>query len=200
MKSNLISLIILSVLMGTTSLAAAIKLDFKTVDIITYRCYQEKKWDSVIMIGKQALRQDIDYYYLRVRMGISYYEKTQYFPATVHLKKARQFNSEDPIIANYLYYAYLYSGRVEEAGLIGLTTTPSSPTTTHSPSLKAGAEIHIEGGYTLSSDKSPTNLSTLMENDSIYGEQDLYGNSFSSGVRCQYSHSHSRRYDPEYSK
>ena len=160
---------------AVTSSMAAVKLDFTTVDMLTYRCYQEKKWDSVILIGKQALHQDIDYYYLRVRMGISYFEKTEYFPASVHLKKAREFNSEDPIIADYLYYAYVYSGRVDEAGLV--------------PRLKPGAgepgvirEVHAEAGYTISSNRAPTNLATLMLDDSIYGEQDLYGNSFYSNL------------------
>ena len=96
--------ITLALISGTPSMAAE-KLDFATVDLITYRCFQAKRWDSVILVGKQALRQDIDYYYLRVRMGIAYYEKTDYFPASVHLKKARQCNSTDPVIANYLYWA-----------------------------------------------------------------------------------------------
>ena len=167
MKYNLTFFLTFLVLWNTETLKASTKLDFATVDMVTYRCYQEKKWDSVILIGKQALRQDIDYYYLRVRMGISYFEKKEYFPASVHLKKARQFNSDDPVIANYLYYAYLYSGKEEEAGLVSAD-----------PGLKPGIfrEVHAEGGYTLSGDKSPTNLATLMKTDSIYGEQDLYGN------------------------
>ena len=173
LKIILISLILL---LRMPSMAAE-KLDFATVDILTYRCYQEKKWDSVIVIGKQALRQNIDFYYLRTRLGIAYFEKTDYFPASTHLKKARQFNSTDPIIANYLYYAYLYTNRIEEAGMMKSSMTPEAR---QSLLLQDGImqEIHAEAGYTISSDRSPTNLATLMESDSIYGEQDLYGNSF----------------------
>ena len=103
MKKTLFFLLLTLVSCMGTPLTAAVKLDFSTVDMLTYRCFIEKKWDSVIVVGKQALSQDIDYYYLRVRMGISYYEKADYFLATVHLKKARQFNGADPVIPNYLY-------------------------------------------------------------------------------------------------
>lgn len=176
MKRILILFFILLASPAGASSMATINLDFATVDMLTYRYYLEKKWDSVIVIGKQALRQDIDFYYLRVRMGIAFFEKQEYFPAATHLIKARQFYSEDPIIANYLYYAYLYSNRVEEAGLIESSMTEDER---KSAKLKNGVvqDVHIEGGYTFSSNSTPDNLATLMGNDSIYGEQDLYGNS-----------------------
>lgn len=164
-------------ILSQASSMAAVKLDFTTVDMLTYRYYQEKKWDSVIVIGKQALRQEIDYYYLRVRLGIAYFEKTDYFPASTHLKKAMQFNSGDPVVAGYLYRAYVYTNRQEEADLLraGMAHGKQDTILTKHGFLE---EVHFETGYTVSSDRTPENLSTLMEQDSIYGEQDLYGNSF----------------------
>jgi hypothetical protein len=160
---------------------SATKLDFRTVDELTYRYYNEQKWDSVIGIGKKALRQDIDYYYLRVRMGISYFEKREYFPAVTHLKKAREFNSGDPVITDYLYRSYLYSNHYEEAELLK-ASMPKDPKGTQYSTSRFVDQIHFEGGYTLSSDNSPKNISDLMGKDSIYGEQDLYGNSLYSNL------------------
>ena len=40
----------------------ALATDFATVDRITFRCFTEQKWDSVILVGKQALKEDIDYF------------------------------------------------------------------------------------------------------------------------------------------
>ncbi|MEI7661592.1 MAG: hypothetical protein WCK34_05330 [Bacteroidota bacterium] len=160
-----------------TPMMAARNLDFATIDLLTYRCFQEKKWDSVIIVGKQALRQNIDYYYLRARMGISYFERTQYIPAIIHLKKAWQFNSGDPVIGRYLYQAYYYSNRHDEARLLRSATAPED----RAAALETHGfleEVHFEGGYSISSDKSPSNLGTMMEKDSIYGERDLYGNSY----------------------
>ncbi|MCX6287184.1 MAG: hypothetical protein NTY96_08715 [Bacteroidetes bacterium] len=156
---------------------AYVRLDFQTVDMLTYRCYNEQKWDSVILVGKKALHQDIDYYYLRVRMGIAYFEKHEYFPASKHLKKARQFNSGDPFVADYLCRAFSYTNRNEEANLLKASMPVEEKDTVRT---KPGflEQVHIETGYTLSSDRAPTNLPTLMGKDSIYGEQDLYGNNF----------------------
>ena len=189
MKKNL--LILLIILSGTVLFASEKEVDpdFQDVDILSYRLYMERKWDSVIMIGKQALRQDIDFYYLRVRMGIAYFEKQAYFPAVTHLKKARQLNADDPVVASYLYYACRYTDRGEEASLIRASMTPESRKLIED---KEGFLdlIHVESGYTLSSDKSPGNLATLMESDSIYGEQDLYGNSFYANIGLKFRATH----------
>lgn len=176
MKSCFVLFLIFFLLL-TVSSKAGTKLDFKTVDMLTYHCFEEKKWDSVIVVGKQALHQDIDYYYLRVRLGIAYFEKQEYIPATVHLRKARQFNSGDPMVSDYLYRAYVYTNRNEEAHILKETFPVEDRETTGS---KSGflELVHFESGYTLSSDNAPKNLSTLMGHDSIYGEQDLYGNNF----------------------
>ncbi len=158
---------------------AASVLDFQTVDRLTYRCYNEQKWDSVILVGKQALRQDIDYYYLRVRMGIAYFEKHQYYPSATHLEKARKFNSGDPFVTGYLYRAYLLTNRGDEAHSLW-SSLSKEDSELLDPSGKKGGEFltsaHIESGFTISSDADPDNLATLMGSDSIYGEQDLYGN------------------------
>ena len=173
-KLNALFFLLFLLRMATPGFSAA-RLDFQTVDMLTYRCYAEQKWDSVIIVGKQALKQDIDYYYLRVRMGISYYQVKEYFPAVTHLKKARQFNSTDPFVTNYLYNAYLLTNQADEANLLRPKASAKEWDSAYS---KPGVlqQVHFESGYTLSSDRNPTNLSTLMGPDSIYGEQDLYGN------------------------
>lgn len=178
MKFNILffAFIIFSLTSGSSM--AAVKLDFATVDRLTYRCYEEKKWDSVILVGKQALQLDIDYYYLRTRMGISYYNKSKYYQASIHLKKAREFNSQDPIIADYLYYAYTFSNQADQA----FKLEPFMTNEARESIDKVVQDVHVESGYTLSSNANPANLSTLMGKDSIYGEQDLYGNSFYSNL------------------
>jgi hypothetical protein len=175
MKDRTILLLAGFLFMVSYSLAGT-KLDFRTVDMLTYRYYEEKKWDSVIVIGKQALREDIDYYYLRARMGVAYFEKKEYFPSTVHLRKARQFNSGDPLIADYLYKAYVYTNRMEEARALK-ATIPAEDRRTPDSGTGFLEQVHFESGYTFSSNTSPKTLSTLTGKDSIYGEQDLYGNS-----------------------
>ena len=179
MTKKFAAVLVFLFLLASHRAGAVTVLDFRTVDILTYRCYTEEKWDSVILVGRQALRQNIDYYYLRVRLGISYYQLKEYFPAATHLRKARQFNSGDPYVANYLYYSYLYTNRQNEAEALK-RSMPGAVTVTDTSASKPGfmEEVHFETGYTVSSDRAPANLSTLTGKDSIYGEQDLYGNNF----------------------
>ncbi len=79
---------------------------FRTVDATTYHYFLDQKWDSLVAVGKTALKSDIDYYYLRIRLGIAYFNKGKYAKAIQHLQKATKFNSGDSTALEYMYYAY----------------------------------------------------------------------------------------------
>jgi tetratricopeptide (TPR) repeat protein len=92
--------------------------DFKWVNAETYRLYQEQEWDSLIAMGREAIRQDLDYYYLRMRLGIAYYSKGNYRKAATHFSRALDFNQGDPVSLEYLYYCMLLSGQAERAEVL----------------------------------------------------------------------------------
>ena len=79
---------------------------FRSVDAKTYHYFLDQKWDSLVAVGKTALKSDIDYYYLRIRLGIAYFNKGKYAKAIQHLQKATKFNSGDSTALEYMYYAY----------------------------------------------------------------------------------------------
>ncbi len=87
-------------------------IDFETQ---TFRHYQAKAWPELITTANQALKEGNDYYYLRFRLGIAYYEQKNYRLAQEHFKKALQFNSTDALSQEYLFYCYLYLDRTEDA-------------------------------------------------------------------------------------
>ncbi len=97
--------IILSLIISISSLAQD-TLNFKMVDATTYQSYVDKDWNKVIEVGNKALKQDIDYYFLRMRLGIAYYEKTNYRKSIIHFEKAMDMNNEEVVATEYLYYAY----------------------------------------------------------------------------------------------
>lgn len=175
MKKLLIPILLLIILFNTASLKAAVNIDFNTVDELTYRYYLEKKWDSVIIIGKQALRVNIDYYFLRVRMGLAYYEQKEYIPAATHLVKARQFDPKDSVVADYLYYAYIFTNRMEEARILQ-ESLPMAARNVLDKKKGFVDVVDVESGYTFSSNNALQDKPSLMEKDSIYGETDVYGN------------------------
>jgi len=94
------------------------EVDFNRVNTETYRLYLEQEWDSLIDMGKEALEQDLDYYYLRIRLGIACYNTKNYRKAASHLKMALELNQGDPVAMEYLYYSMLFSGQQEKALVI----------------------------------------------------------------------------------
>ncbi len=92
--------------------------DFKRINTETYRFYMEQKWDSLIDVGKEGLRTDIDYYYLRMRMGVAWFGKKNYRKASRHYTAALKQNQGDPLALESLYYSRLYSGQYEQARVI----------------------------------------------------------------------------------
>lgn len=94
------------------------QINLPKVDKETYALWQKGDWKNLIVVGKQALKSNIDFYYLRVRMGIAYYETKNYHTAIYHLEKAYNINQQESYLKEYLYYSYLYAGRYMEAQII----------------------------------------------------------------------------------
>jgi len=96
--------------------SACEKLEFRQVDTLTYQYYLNAEWEKLVGLGEEAIEQGIDYYYLRMRVGIAWYELEKYLFAAKHFKKALEFNSPDPLAEEYLYYCHLDSGKYSLAG------------------------------------------------------------------------------------
>jgi hypothetical protein len=111
-----INSIILTVLSFTIS--AQDVPDYMHVDAGTYKYYQAGQWDSLIELGEPALENGIDYFYLRMRLGIARYETKKYIKASQHFRRALEFNQGDPVALEYLYYAFLFSGNNNQANLV----------------------------------------------------------------------------------
>ncbi len=165
--------------MGCTKINA--QADFKTVDQATLRLYNEQKWDSLARAGKAAIRNHVDYYYLRMRTGIAEYERKKFILASNHFWKAYRFNSRDTLPLHYLYYSSIWSNRNAEAGFVASLMPEEMRKNT--ARRKVLNSIYLEGGYTLSSDNDEVHASSdpetppfPMKKNSIYAEQDIYGN------------------------
>lgn len=81
----------------------------------SYQLYLDKDWAGLIDFGNTSVSKGFDYYYLRLRLGIAYYEKKNYIAALPQFQKALTFNSGDELCQEYIYYCYLFTGRYDEA-------------------------------------------------------------------------------------
>jgi len=93
------------------------QLSYKQVDSTTYAQYLKQDWKPLLKLGKQSRIEGIDFYYLKVRMGIAYFKENKMLSAIKLLEEAYGVNSYDVVVQDYLYWAYRYSGLVLESRL-----------------------------------------------------------------------------------
>lgn len=113
---------IVAALLFAVCCQAQSSLDSRTVEEISFRLLQEKKWDELIAFGRKSLDEQIDYFYLRLRLGIAYYESGRYRQARNQFEKALAFNSSDPVTQEYFYYSLLFTAQYDEARKFAATT------------------------------------------------------------------------------
>lgn len=108
-------LIIFILLLISVKVRATDLITLQTVDSITYQCYMTGDWDKLIETGKEAIVQNIDFKYLRQRMGYAYFVKANYYASQKQYEKALEFDESDPDTREYLYYCGLNTGNLANA-------------------------------------------------------------------------------------
>jgi len=101
----------------TTANAQKAALSFKQIDSTTYALFLKQDWKPIIEMGKQSRTEGIDFYYLKVRMGIAYFKENKMLSAIQLLEEAYAVDSYDVVVQEYLYWAYIYSGLELESRL-----------------------------------------------------------------------------------
>ncbi|MCD4791881.1 MAG: tetratricopeptide repeat protein [Bacteroidales bacterium] len=111
-------IIILILFFSSFSAIAQETINYPAIDKKTYEQYLSKDWKALIKTGKQSLKNNINFYYLQVRMGIAYYELKRYPKAVKYFENAFTQNKNDELIQEYLYFSYVFSGRYEDARVL----------------------------------------------------------------------------------
>ena len=113
--SRIYKILIFVFLFQITKSIAQDTLNSAIVEQKSYQLYLDKNWGELIKYGNIAVDKGYDYFYLQMRIGIAFYEKKNYYLAEVHFRKALKYSSSDDLALEYLYYCYVYTGRMEEA-------------------------------------------------------------------------------------
>ena len=169
----LLLLAFLSIMIGISGYTQQPAFDFKTVEKVTYELLLNKKWDSLIETGRNALKNKQDYFYLRLRLGIAYYETGNYRKAAQNFEKAVQFNGRDTTALEYLYYSYLFTNRNPEAKALTLGFPLHLNEKLKTTKLKLIEQVYTETGPTFSNNIKKNEKKNLLGQDTIYGMQDL---------------------------
>jgi hypothetical protein len=166
---------IINLLLITTIVAQ--NLDYKTVDSISLDSYYRKDWPALETIGKQSLRAGVDYYYLRLRLGIAAYEQRKFTVAERHFRKAMEFNNYDPTAQSYLTGTLLETFRLTEAGSV---FNRSLPTAKEFVPIKKGFRVnsvHTDIGMINRNENDNLGFKKLAGDSSIFGQQRIYDDS-----------------------
>jgi hypothetical protein len=113
MKKILIILTFLASLL--TALYGQNKTSFLKMENETYAFFVQKQWDSLIQKSKIAKQQNMQSYTLDLRFGAAYYHKKRYRKALQYFENLDLSQSQDLLLMEYRYYAYLFSGRFVDA-------------------------------------------------------------------------------------
>ncbi len=163
-----------------TSIAQQEALTYESTDSITYRQYRERDFKGLRRTGLQAIEQDIDFYYLRMRLGISYYESSNYEAALEHFKRAYSMNPTDDVVQEYYYYSLLFTNRKEdaldiaEAGGERLQRLCGYPQQNRSRFARSFETIALTGGITLT-DPSADAATKDYKSGGVYAESAVQG-------------------------
>ena len=166
-------LIVFFSLILSVSFAQDFNEDFQSIDKSTYILYTQKKWDSLIQTGNQALKSGIDYFYLRKRIGIAWYEKENYFKATEHFEKALKFSSSDATVQEYLYYCYIFSNRKKEARVLSTKFNNSLKEKLNTQKNNVFEKVYLETGPTFSNNIKQNQIQRPGFNNNTSLGQDL---------------------------
>lgn len=164
MKNKISYLYMLLFLLVTNICLAQQELTSAEAEKETYKLYQDRNWSELIKVGQQAIDSGFDYYFMRMRLGISYYENKNYRLAEVHFKKALTFNSKSDLVHEYLYYCYALTGRKEEARKLTKTFSLNLKSKVQADKFKAIDFVMLEGAKkVVNSDYSKDNSTTYFE-------------------------------------
>ncbi len=143
---------------------------FRDTDSITWIYYQQKDWNNVIKEGKNGLRNHVDFHYLRMRLGIAFYEKSNYASALHHFRAALKIRPDDPVALEYLYYSFLYLNRHTDALL---TAKKFSGTLKQKLSGSNQPDVKIDLSHSYYSSDTKILTRTYQNQDKTDGSQTL---------------------------
>lgn len=153
--------------------------DLRHIDSITLQLYNLGKWTELADEGSNAIKNGLDYYYLRMRVGIAFYETKNYRKAIPHFQKALALNPMSKITSEYLYFSYLSGGRPYDARITEPLLGEESRKKNKISKPSFIEEVYVEGGPAFAGNQNLNNRGKQhgkQNQDSIYSASYYYNN------------------------
>jgi hypothetical protein len=140
------------------------------VDSVSYSLAFQGKHNELVSLSNKAFKNDIDFYYLRLRLGISYFNKKQYLIALEHFSKALEFYPADFTTKEYIFYCNLDLGNTERAKEI-IAKMPVNYQAYYFKLIGNSKNFNLESGHQIAYYSSEQDTSTFLSNG-IFAESD----------------------------
>lgn len=147
--------------------------DFISLDKQSYDYYLKGDYKNLKQTAKKQLELGMDYYYLRMRLGILAYNNHRYANSYKHFQKALTYNNSDTIIREYIYYSYLFAGRKADAGLY-LERLSHNQKNKHLKSLKSDGFSNFHSGINYTSNDATLYTSNPLTYEAIENSLSIY--------------------------
>lgn len=149
------------------------KLKESYVDSTSYVYFTKGNHDALVLFTNKALCSGIDSYYLRVRIGVSYFTKKEFYLAIIHLRRALAFYPSDMYAKDFLFYAYLYTENLEEAKLL-IAKMPITYQAAYRKLITSQNSFAFESGYQTTNYANLQDTSVFLAKD--VSDTSLHGN------------------------
>ncbi len=81
--------------------------------------YNNEDWENLIVIAQEAIEKDLSSYEIDYRLAIALFNTKNYYDSAEQFENIiKKYDNKNELILEYLYYAYLFSGRQQDAILI----------------------------------------------------------------------------------
>ena len=172
MRKLILSFVLLCVSLWSMAQNGSI-LKESYVDSTSYVYFMKGQHPELVTLTKNALSAGIDSYYLRVRIGVSYFNKNEFYLAAIHLRKAVEFYPSDIYAKEFLFYSYLYMENIEEAKLI-IAKMPFTYQAGYRKLIKLQKSLVFESGYQTTSYSNNQDSAVFLAKD--ISDTSLHGN------------------------
>ncbi|MDO8897299.1 MAG: hypothetical protein Q7V19_06585, partial [Bacteroidales bacterium] len=166
--------LLLSMLFLTGKVSAQVVSPSLNYDSLSYEQYLRKDWKALLETGKLMQKNGMDYYYLRMRLGIASMATNNFIGAEKHFRQALIFNPGDQNAILYLQKALLANSKGVESGSLWHEMNILSK---ENSGLKEGfmpVSVHADVGAVFRNNIEGLSFEKLSGAQGIYGQERIY--------------------------
>lgn len=146
--------LIFSLLLVVSVNSFAQELSYKQIESTSFSLYENQQWEKLIKLGEKAIDEDLDFYYLNVRLGIAWFNIGDYYQAEKFFNKSLKQDESSQIVNEYLYIIKTILNRPLSADINYNRLADSIKTRLNKSNAFSNSYVYVEAGVKISSNNN----------------------------------------------